>query len=135
MNFEDWMRYRGLSDSSTAKYAGAIQGPLSEWAIKNGIAAGPLTAFRSKVAFLEVAQKIQILEIFKQRNSRGHHMYSSALTKYTEYLSEGYASDLEEDIDAILEDPLLSSTERMSLVKSRVGQGLFRQKLLLHWKA
>ncbi len=135
MNFEDWMRHRGLSDSSTAKYAGAIQGSLSEWAMENGITDGPLTAFRSKAAFFEVSQKIHTLDIFKQRNSRGHHMYSSALTKYTEYLSEGYGSDLEEDIDAILADPHLSSTERMSLVKSRVGQGLFRQKLLVHWKA
>jgi len=62
-------------------------------------------------------------------------MYSSALAKFTEYLSEGYANDLEEDIDTILADPHLNATERVSLVKARIGQGLFRQKLLLHWEA
>lgn len=135
MNFEDWMRHRKLSESSVAKYAGAIHGPLSDWATENHLTAGPLIAFRSEASFKEVARKIQQLAIFQQRNQTGHHMYSSALTQFTKYLAEGYGSDPEMDIDEILADPALSATERTDLVKSRIGQGVFRQKLLLQWKA
>lgn len=135
MNFEDWMLHRGLSKSSVDKYAGAIQGPLSAWAIENKLIAGPLTSFSSEVAFRDVALKIRALEIFRQRNEKGHNMYSSALSKFTEYLAEGYGNDVESDISAIMDDEGLNKTERVDLVKSRIGQGTFRQKLLLYWQA
>lgn len=134
MNFEDWLLHRGLSTSSTEKYVGAIQGPLSSWAIEGGITAGPLTAFTNPTAFNDVASQIRSLPIFLERNERGHNMYSSAITKFAEYLGEGFGSDVEADIDAILNDTNLSKTERLNLVKSRIGQGTFRQKLLKYWK-
>lgn len=100
MIFEEWMLHRGLSSSSVEKYVGAIQGPLSEWAVENKIMAGPLTSLRSTAAFNDVASKIRQLPIFQERNQRGHNMYSSALVKFAEYLSEGYTGDVEADIDA-----------------------------------
>ncbi|MCY1360438.1 HNH endonuclease [compost metagenome] len=60
-------------------------------------------------------------------------MYSSALLKFSEYLSEGYSNDIEADIDSILGNTALDETEKISLVKSRIGQGAFRQKLVAHW--
>jgi hypothetical protein len=135
MTFEDWMRHRGLSASTIAKYAGAIDGPLSTWATEAGLTAGPLTALRSESAFKPVALEIQRLPIFLQRNETGHNMYSSALAQFAKYLADGHSGDVEEDIDEILTDPGLSATERMNLVKSRIGQGVFRQKVLSHWKA
>jgi putative restriction endonuclease len=134
MNFEDWLLHRRLSASSTEKYVGAIQGPLSSWAMENNLVAGPLTAFTSQPAFNAVAHQISLLPIFMERNERGHNMYSSALAKFAEYLGEGYGSNIEADIDALLNDTNLSETERLNLVKSRIGQGTFRQKLLKYWK-
>lgn len=134
MNFEDWLLHRGLSTSSTEKYVGAIQGPLSSWAMESNLVAGPLIAFTSQPAFNAVAHKIGSLPIFMERNERGHNMYSSALAKFAEYLGEGYGSNIETDIDALLNDTNLSETERLNLVKSRIGQGTFRQKLLKYWK-
>ena len=61
-------------------------------------------------------------------------MYSSALAKFSEYLSEGFQNDVEADVDSILDDQDLSKTERSNLIKSRIGRGLFRQRLLSHWK-
>ena len=133
MNFSDWMLHRGLSQSSADKYVGAIQGPISSWAIENQLTAGPLTSFTSQAAFIVVALKIRSLPVFLERNERGHHMYSSALAKFGEYLSEGYGSDVESDIDVILDDEKLSKTERRDLVKCRIGQGTFRQKLISYW--
>ena len=135
MIFEEWMLHRGLSSSSVEKYVGAIQGTLSEWAVENKIMAGPLTSLRSIAAFNDVASKLRKLTIFQERNQRGHNMYSSALVKFAEYLSEGYSGDVETDIDAILDDSAVSRTERHDFVKCRIGQGTFRQSLIAYWKA
>ena len=134
MNFDDWMIHRGLSTSSMKKYLGAIEGPLSEWAIDNGLMAGPLTSLTSKEIFNQIARKIRELPVFQQRNERGHHMYSSALVKYEEYLAESFGSDIEGDLDSIISSTDLSNTEKLSLVRARIGQGTFRQKVLQHWK-
>ena len=135
MNFEDWMIHRGLSKSSAEKYASAIRGPMSAWAIEHKLVAGPLTSFNNEAEFREVALRIRALEIFQQRDGKGRNMYSSALNKFTDFLAEGHGNDAMRDIDAILNDRDVSQTERMDLVMSRIGQGTFRQKLLTYWQA
>jgi len=133
MIFEDWMLHRGLSASTSLKYDGAINGALTEWCMDNGLLEGPLTTIRSRTQFDSIAKRIRELPIFHERNERGHHMYSSALLKYAEYLSEGFDSDIESDIETIIADPNISSTEKSSLVKARIGQGAFRQRLIGLW--
>lgn len=135
MSFENWMIHRGLSISSVKKYSGAIQGPLSEWALSSELTAGPLTALTNPSIFGEVAHRISALPVFLERNVRGHHMYSSALAKFAEYLAEGFEGDIESDLDSIIDDTDLSRTEILSLVKARIGQGVFRQKVVGYWKA
>lgn len=133
MTFENWMQFKGLSLSSVKKYDGAIRGPLSQWAVQGGLIDGPLTSLDSRSAFEEVARKICELPIFIERNDRGHHMYSSALAKFAEYLSEGYDSNIEVDIDEILLATDVGVTEKSALMKARVGQGVFRQRLIAYW--
>lgn len=133
MTFEDWMRHRGLSPSSVKKYDGAVRGVMSEWAMDNGLIQGPLISLNSQSEFEIIASKIRALPIYKERNERGHHMYSSALLKFSEFLSEGYYSDIESDIDDILSATDIGETEKSNLVKSRIGQGIFRQKLVDYW--
>jgi len=133
MTFEDWMRYRGLSPSSVKKYDGAVRGVMSEWAMDNRIIQGPLVSINSRYEFEIIASKIKALPIYKERNKRGHYMYSSALLRFSEYISEGYCSDIESDIDEILSATDICETEKSSLIKSRIGQGIFRQKLVDYW--
>ncbi len=135
MIFKDWLLYRGLSSSSAEKYAGAIQGPLSQWAIESNIMAKPLISLTSNIELNNVASKLRLLPIFLERNERGHHMYSSALVKFSEYLTEVHPVSVETDIDTILNDSTTPSTERSELIKCRIGQGLFRQKLITYWNA
>lgn len=135
MIFKDWMLYRGLSRSSAEKYVGAIQGPLSQWAIEANIMAGPLTSLTSAATFNDVASKIRLLSVFQERNKRGHSMYNSAIVKFSEYLSVGYSGDIETDIDAILDDSNIGPTEKHNLIKCRIGQGTFRQKLIAYWQS
>lgn len=134
MIFEDWMLHKGLSESSTRSYVGAIKGPLSTWAIENGLFSGPLICMTSLAVFKQIDSKIRTLPVFLERNATGHHMYSSALAQFSQYLADGYKNDVESDIDFIFEDQNLNETERRNLVKSRIGQGIFRQRLLAHWK-
>ena len=134
MTFEDWMLHQGLSASSTRSYVGAIKGPLSAWAIENELLAGPLITMTSAAAFKQVDAKIRSLPVFLERNATGHHMYSSALAQFLKYLTDDCRNDVEADIDTIFEDQSLSETERRNLVKSRIGQGIFRQRLLAYWK-
>lgn len=133
MTFEDWMRHRGLSPSSVKKYDSAVRGVMSKWAMDNGLVQGPLISLNSQSEFEVIASKIRELSIYKERNERGHHMYSSAILKFSEYLSEGNYSDIESDIDEILRATDIGETEKSSLVKSRIGQGVFRQKLVDYW--
>jgi putative restriction endonuclease len=135
MTFDEWMIHKKLSNSTALKYEGAINGSLSDWAIENDLISGPLTSIIHKTSFDAIALKIAKLPVFIDRNERGHHMYSSALAKYSEYLAEGYESDVESDIEAILEDNTINETDKISLVKCRIGQGTFRQKLIGYWRA
>lgn len=135
MTFEDWMRRRNLRDASIKSYLTAMQGVMSEWAKENQLTDKPLLSLTSASSLNEIAGKLKLLAVFQERNKSGHHMYSAALAQFANYLANSNSGDLEEDIDQILTDPGLDATERMNLVKSRIGQGVFRQKVLLHWKA
>lgn len=134
MSFESWMLRKGLSPSSVKKYVGAVEGPLTEWARENNIVTGSVTSFRSKNELDAAKARLKELTVFKQRNSRGHGMYAAALERLSEYLAEGQESDIEKDIEVVMNDRSISETERTDLIKARVGQGLFRQRLVAYWK-
>lgn len=134
MNFKEWMLQRGLSTSTAEKYAGAVSGPLTEWGLAAGVLEGPLVAMESPATYAKASSKLTALPIFAERNSRGHNMYSSALARFAGYLEEGFAGEVGADIESVLNDPSINPTERLELVKARIGQGKFRQRLLLHWE-
>lgn len=133
MNFKDWMQHRGLSASTAEKYAGAITGPLTDWGLSAGVLQGPLVAMESPAAYNVARDRITELPIFQERNQRGHGMYRSALEKYASFLQEGFQQDIEADISEVLDDSSIPATEKLELVKARIGQGKFRQKLMQHW--
>jgi len=133
VTFEDWMRLRGLSESSVKKYEGAVSGAMSEWAIDGGIMSGPLTSILSHSRFEAIAIRLRNLPIYQERNERGHNMYNSALNKYAEYLQEGFDSDIEADVESILSEHSITDTDKATLIKTRIGQGNFRQKLISIW--
>ena len=133
MTFEGWMRLRGLSPSSIKKDDGAIKGPMSDWAMDGGLIEGPLTSIQNHGRFESIASALRDLPIYRERNERGHNMYNSALNKYADYLAEKFDNDIESDIDVILSEDHISETEKSNLIKSRIGQGVFRQRLISFW--
>lgn len=135
MNFYDWMIHKGLSKSSARSYDGAIRGALSEWAMDGGLISGPLIALTSSSSLGVLSPSIQELPVFKERNARGHHMYSATLSQFAAYLASNGSDDVQVDFDQIINDPTTTTTEKTALIKSRIGQGKFRDKVLLHWTA
>ena len=133
MKFQDWMLDTGLSASSALKYASAISGPLTKWASENHLAATPLDNITNHSHFKAISNEIQQLPVFIEHNVRGHQMYSSALVKFEEYLSRRFVDVIEADIEAIVTNPKIGATEKINLVKARIGQGDFRQKLIELW--
>lgn len=133
MNFYDWMIHKGLSSSSARSYDGALRGPLSEWAMDGDLIAGPLTALTSSRSLDAISRSIRELPIFKERNARGHHMYSATLSQFAAYLASNGSDDVQTDLEQIISDPTTTTTEKTALIKSRIGQGTFRDKVLLHW--
>jgi putative restriction endonuclease len=133
VTFEDWMRYRGLSESSVKKYEGAVSGTMSKWAVDSGLLNGPLNSIQSYSRFEPIAAALRGLHIYQERNKRGHNMYNSALNKYAEYLNEGFDSNIEFDVETILLQSGVTDTETISLITTRIGQGNFRQKLISLW--
>lgn len=91
MQFEDWMKADGLSDSSVAKYVGAIDGALTTWAKIHGLTAAPLRKISDSEQFSRLCEKLVTTPEFELRNTRGHHMYGAALKKYAEFLAAGIA--------------------------------------------
>lgn len=133
MNFYDWMIHKGLRKSSAGKYEGALNGTLSKWAMDNGLISGPLTDLTSSLVFSDLAQRIQELPIFQESNARGNHMYSVALSHFAAYLENNCNDDVQFDLEQILGEPTTTVTEKTALIRSRIGQGVFREQVLLHW--
>ena len=60
-------------------------------------------------------------------------MYSATMSQFAKYLASNGGDDVQADLDEIIGDTSTSQTEKTALIKSRIGQGVFRDKVLLHW--
>lgn len=132
--FYEWMINSGLSKSSAIKYSSAIEGPISDWARNAKIIKGSISDIQSQREMASAALEIRKLPIFLERDATGHHMYSSALKKYSKYLYFSPSVSIENDIQEIISDPKIDATEKARLVNARIGQGQYRRDLLDLWK-
>ena len=132
--FEDWMRKNGASERTIRHYEGAITGSISNWAISNGLITSSLADVVTLNDFLVLSNRIKALPIFVQNNRDGHNMYSCALNKYAQYLKSSASNVIENDIDSIINTETINETEKASLIKTRLGQGTFRGKLINYWR-
>jgi len=93
MNFEDWMVSEGLSQSTVRKYAGAIDGALTEWGKEHASLDQSLRTIHDAQEFAAFSELIEAANVYVERNSRGNHMYGAALRKYARYLEALSSSD------------------------------------------
>ncbi len=133
MTFKRWIKKTGLSESSAKKYSSAVFGSISQWAKEADLVDSSLLEISDPNEFEELSEKITQLSIFRERNEKGNNMYSSALNKYLEFLEDA-SDEIEEDIENIITDSSYTETDKVLLIKSRIGHGDFRKRLLSYWK-
>lgn len=134
MSFFLWLTHIGKSEKTAKNYAQAIESSISRWAIEAGLSNSSLTDINNLKLFNSLAEKIQQLDIYKVRNSKGKGMYSAALKQYSYYLDDISGQTITDDIEQILSDNAIAATEKSTLITTRIGQGQFRQSLIDYWQ-
>jgi HNH endonuclease len=133
MTFETWLINLGKSSNTAHKYSKAIEGSISKWAMDGGLTDNKISTTISLTDFESLVKQIQQLDIFISRNTIGKGMYGAALKHFAYFLEDMNGEAIKADIDEILSDNTIAITEKSSLISTRLGQGVFRQKLLNYW--
>ena len=126
-----WMKENTLlSDSSIYKYSRAVNTISNEMHNKGVIPAG---LFEMSTLQCDFYLPIILRDpSFIEKNKTGNNMYSNALKQYRMFrtATQEMITDQTEIENAIQGYANLNETERTAIIKSRVGQGLFRKRLL-----
>ena len=123
-----------LSDSSIYKYSHAVN-TISKEMRQKGII--PVDLFAMSELQCDIYLPIILQDPdFISKNSTGNNMYSNALKQYRMFrtATSDKIVDQAEVEKAISGYATLAETERTAIVKSRVGQGLFRKRLIDKYK-
>ena len=128
--FSDWMRANStLADSSVYKYTRAVN-TISNEMIEYGVINKSLLEMdliEYDVAMLHILSDAN----FCIKNSTGNSMYSNALKQFRYFCLETLEPAEDTEIVQQIEmSKQLSSTEKQVIIKARVGQGKYRDRLL-----
>jgi predicted restriction endonuclease len=129
-----WASSLGKSEATSKKYIRALKNTIPNWLTQAGHTTSSLLNTTSSVEFEILALQATQLPEFQLRNKIGNSMYSAALNSYRKFLTDIYQVEISEDIEIILQDKQLDETEKSILVKTRIGQGQFRNELIDHWQ-
>ena len=125
--FYDWMQVSAKKTETTARHYKSGLSACSKDFLRWGLVDKPLTEMA--LSELDVAiQKAFLNSSFHDKNSRGNNMYSNALKQYRNFIADNGALLLDSSYERFIGD-VANSTERETIVQSRVGQGIFRKKL------
>lgn len=134
MSFNTWMQQIGKSQKTAENYSRAISGVISQWAKDAGLATTNITEISSVTELEKIADGLQNIQIYKERNEKGNGMYRCALNAYVAYRERETPEVLEQDVEQILTDETLAPTEKSSYISARVGQGKYRKDLIGFWE-
>lgn len=131
--FQHWLLELGKSPRTAKSYAGAISGRLTYWAQEADFINTDLFSIHSYAEFHSVCEQLFHYPPFIEQNTRGKGMYSAALNCYKDFLADSCQQLISDDIDEIIQNPEITSTDKSMWVKTRVGQGRFRESLIEYW--
>ena len=115
--------------NSAAHYESGLRA-ISKDMLKEGIIIKPLEDM--SLPEYEIAVfKILHNDFFIEKNTRGKRMYSNSLKLYQCFLKQKSDPDAFVELEnSINNNKEIQITEREQLIKSRIGQGLFRDKVI-----
>jgi predicted restriction endonuclease len=134
VQFHRWLITIGKSEKTAKSYVGAIKGTISNWANEGNITSQNLISIQSFSKIHGIAEQLEKNKAFQTQNTKGKGMYSAALNAYLEFLADSSQAHVIEDIEEIIHDQTIDSTQKATLVNTRVGQGKFRDQLIEYWK-
>lgn len=129
--FSEWLHANSsLADTSIYKYTRAVN-TISNEMMERGVVKKSLL----EMNLVEIDVAIECIlcdEDFIAKNSTGKRMYSNALKQFRYFSLESLEKENcdAEIVQAIEESKSLSYTEKQAIIKARVGQGRYREKLL-----
>ena len=133
MDFKQWLIQIGKSEKTAKNYGQAINSSISQWAKDAGLIESSLNEIKSVCQLKPISEDIQQLDIFQKRNKKGKGMYSAALRQFSEYIDDVTGQVVSDDIEQILSDKAISTTEKSTLINTRIGQGQYRRDLIDYW--
>lgn len=130
-NFSEWMKENTeLSDSSIYKYSRAVN-TISNEMQEKGVIANSLLVMSTLQLDIFIPLILHDSD-FAIKNRTGNNMYSNALKQYRVFRNvENFDAVNQSEVAGAIENySELKETERSALVKSRIGQGIFRKSLI-----
>ena len=128
-DFSNWLvRNTALSSSSVYKYSHAVA-TISREMLSFGIIFQPIESMNLIELDIAIAH-IFAASLFIEKNKTGNSMYSNALKHFRAFRKDQADVIETEYVNQHSSLIHLSETERLELVKSRIGQGLFRTRVL-----
>ena len=135
MTFPEWLKITSnLSESSIYKYSRAVN-TISNEMLAEHVISKPISEMETYEIDLAMAVIFRT-QSFVVKDTTGNRMYSIALKWYRAFIAAFSTEEVfaKEEEKKILSDPNIKITERQAIVKSRIGQGQFRENLLLKYK-
>ena len=133
-SFYDWLKNTSFSSKpesiSPQKYKGGVRTISSEMLEKHVIRLPleEMTLEQLEIAIFNIFHD----EDFIKKNTTGHHMYSNALKYFRAFLKDSmqFTDMISDEVCKIESDESIETTEKESLINSRIGQGKFRKRIL-----
>lgn len=131
--FYDWMMTSAGFGQSTAYHYKSGLNACSKDFIAWDLSDKPLT--KMTISELDVIiQKAFLNSLFMEKNTRGNNMYSNSLKQYRNFLAVNDAVLFDCSYEKFIDNSaILTETERNAIINARIGQGYFREKLLVKY--
>lgn len=128
--FSLWMNKNcKLSESSVYKYTRAVNSISNDMNNINVIHKGlmSMNLLELDLAICNILNN----DDFIKKNTKGNNMYSNSLKQFRYFVLDTVGDyEAESEMIKFIDEKDISTTEKMQLIKSRVGQGTYRKQLL-----
>jgi hypothetical protein len=134
--FENWLKENKETITRPEKYSSTIKTISNQLKSKNIIDLD-IYSKTDVDEVIKIKQRYFSLDEFYNRNIKGNRMYSRSLDLYIEFL-ESYngipGKIIAPEIESVITNPALTTTEKQSIILSRRGQGQYRENLVKLWR-